>query len=258
MTDRRVPAWVIEGVDDIDIADEVLTRLLEPSWDSARVLADRDVTPGQRAVYFLARIEWARASGGFARVMTEIEPVALLMAMEVAPALDLHHFAGLLKQAIHVVFPDGLPHDEAEEEAGWARFEWTDDGYDVGDAFAGVDEAAREADVLRPLAAYVSAHPDEFFIRPASIADDLRDRLAFVELLLHDDADTDRFMRAERLLQGGLAEADEVGEIYFADTFRERLDRVAKLAAVPRERVEPPELRPLPPDRHVRKVWRRT
>lgn len=252
--DRRVPRWVIEGVDDLDVADEVLSPFLVAPWDSARVLSDPSLTSGQRGAYFLARVEWARASGGFAHVMMTVEPVALRMAMEVAPQFDLDRFATLLEEAIEVVFPAGLPRDEEEEEAGWDRFRWGGDGFELGDAFADVDRAGREVDILRPLAAYIRSHPEEFFAAPGTAVDDVRGRLALVDMILRDEADTDRFARAELLLQGAYAEAEEAGEIYLGDECRARLDRLAAIASAPRER---PVLQPLPAGSRVGKAWRR-
>ena len=250
--DARVPRWVTDGVGELDVPSVVLESLLDPRLSTAQVLAEPDLTYGQRGAYILTRIEWARSVDGFGQVLVSVEPVLLLLALEVAPSFGLSGYAAVLEQAVAVVFPDGLPSNEAEEEAAWDRFEWSGTRFVFGDAFASVDGRARDGEVLRAITRYVRTHPSDFFDEPVSPEAEVRMRLGYAQGLTSRSPRRVDFARAEVLLDGALERSEAIDDRSLAEQCRQALvalERLRRTTAAARH------LSPVSRRSHVRKTW---
>jgi hypothetical protein len=252
--DWRIPTWVVDGVEDLDVPAEVVAAFRLDHGDQVHL--DPGVTAAQRAVYDVLGEEQLRAAGGFGPVLATLSPAELILALDGANLLELRDLANHLDAAITLVFPDGLPTDEASESAAWERFPWRYDHYDFGGLLDPVDaESPTTRDVRRAIAAYIRGHTAAFFVEPRSLEADVRDRLTFAGHLERHAPDRVGRARRLRILTDALALSEELGDRQLAAACRAELDRpVAPPRPVPSE--PDPTPRPMPGRSRVQKHWR--
>ncbi len=224
--EARIPRWILDGTPEEMLPYEVVRHLLD-TWDDERVLSSPAVTPEQRWLWAIERVEEARLADGLLYVFRTCWPSIILVAIEAAHRIGADDYAETLRAAGDIIFPDGWPTNEEEEISAWERFDAVG-GRPEASLIRDLDTSVSRSQLQAARIVSIHSHPAAFF--DDGPAPTPQERLRWVECSL--DGRNTRSIDIERgirIVRRVLDEAASAGDDRLAAAARLRLARIEEL-----------------------------
>jgi hypothetical protein len=151
----RVPSGDRHVID--DTYDRMLTALEHSrANDPAETL--NGATAGQRMLYVMFFVDDEIGNGGLYQVYWNLRGGFIEEAVRDANLIGAHHWANLVHQAGHALFPSGLPNDVKAQRKLIGCPSYCDKG-----TLDHLTRQWRDGELRPPLLLYVHAHPADFY-----------------------------------------------------------------------------------------------